>query len=100
MHLTGQEQRIHGDAEIIDNDVVLDIDIAGVRINFQLADVGAVRIGRLGLLDLFARLQRLTGPGSDFCEGHLLVGTDNADHAAVEFKIVNARLPACRPPVP
>ena len=34
--LPGEEERIEGDAEIVDDDIVLDSNAAGVRIDFDI----------------------------------------------------------------
>ena len=46
MHLAGEQQRIERGAEIVDDDVADDLGRAGVRIDLDLGDMGAVRIGR------------------------------------------------------
>ena len=47
----GEQDRVHRRAEIVDDDVVDDLGDAGLGIDLDLGDVGAVRVGRLGLLE-------------------------------------------------
>ena len=52
MDLAGEQDRVHRHAEIVDDRVVDDLGCAGLRIDLDLADMGAVRIGRLVLDEL------------------------------------------------
>ena len=49
MDLAGEQQRIERHAEIVDDDVVDDLDDAGRRIDLDFGEMGAVRIGAVGL---------------------------------------------------
>jgi len=46
MNLPGQQQRVDDDAEIVDDDITLDDDLPGVRVDFDFADMAAIGEGR------------------------------------------------------
>ena len=52
MDLAVKQDRIHRRAEIVDDDVVGDGGDAGLGVDLDLGDMGAVRVGRLGLLEV------------------------------------------------
>jgi hypothetical protein len=49
MDLTCEQQRVERRAEIVDDDVVDDFDDAGRRIDLDFGEMGAVRVGAVGL---------------------------------------------------
>ena len=50
VHLAAHDHRIEDAAEVVDHEIAVDRDLAGLRIDLELADMRAVRMARrLGL---------------------------------------------------
>ena len=89
MHLAGEQDRVHRDAKIVDDGVADDRRGAGLRIDLNLADMGAVRIGAL-VLDEFAKaleVVRFPGRLGDRREIDRAVGADDTGNAVGELDV-------------
>ena len=98
VHLAIDQQRIDDDAAIVHGDVALDLDLAGIAIDFRHDDVGAEGEGEVGRLPEVRRHQARLGIGrqlhgaigraGDFGQRHRLAGLVADAHAAGESDVV------------
>jgi hypothetical protein len=89
VNLAEQQNRVHGHAEVVDDGVADNLDLAGFRIDLDFTDMGAVGIGRLVLNDIGnpgAVVIGLGGLGHVGVADHP-VGADNAGRAIDQFDI-------------
>src|SRR5207248_8870290 len=47
MHLALQQQRVDDRAEIVDDEIARDLDMSGIGVDLDLADMATIRKGRL-----------------------------------------------------
>ena len=95
MDLAFEQERVQGDAEIVDDDIGHDLRLAGVRVDLNLADMGAVRVGGLGRRP-FMRRGQAVGTGlfaaCEVGEGDGAVGAGDAHGALRKLEIGDAGL--------
>ena len=93
MDLAGEQQRIERHPEIVDDDVVDDLDDAGGRIDLDFGQMGAVRIGAVGLVEGRARIQLRRIDARTFGQigkAHRAVGAGDPDPAVADLQIAGA----------
>ena len=98
MHLALDDHRVHDIAEIVDGHEALDLGRAGRRVDLELADVGAGRVGEVGRIEerrlLHARLHqplrdvvRDVGLEDDLADALHPVGADDRELAVLELDV-------------
>ncbi len=106
MDLTRRHHRIEERAEIVDRHEALDLDLAGLAVDLDLADVAAVREGlrrglevsllvEAGLHALRQRL-RIARDLRKLDEADAPIGADDTERAVDEFKVARRRLEPMR----
>ena len=93
MDLAREQQRIERHAEIVDDDVVDDLDDAGGRIDLDFGEMGAVRIGAVGLGEGRARIQLRRIDARTFGqigEADRAVGAGDPDPAVADLEVAGA----------
>src|SRR5215210_6629492 len=90
MHLPGHQHRIDGDADVVDRGVAYHLAHAGFRIDFDLADMRAVRPARaVDLAFTVDREPRAVFLLRDLEQADALVGADHAEPAVAIFDILD-----------
>ena len=103
MDLPFDDHRIDHVSEIVDRGEPVDADHPGLRVDLDLADVGAGRVGEVGgvvegvlvqaRLELVQRVVvRHVGGKGHLGEGHFLVGAGNPEDALLELDVGVGRL--------
>ena len=95
MDLACEQQRVERRAEIVDDDVVDDFDDAGRRIDLDFGEMGAVRVGAVGLGEGRGSLQlRGIGAGAlgEIGKADRAVCAGDPDPAVADLEIARARL--------
>ena len=94
MHLAGEQQRIERRAEVVDHHVVQDARRAGLRIDLDLGEMGAVGIGRLlrreGVLGRKRAAARRRTAG-ELGERDHAIGAGHAHRAVGDLEIARRR---------
>src|SRR6185312_17128696 len=97
--LSVQQHRIEHGADVVDNAVAHDDGLAGLNVDFQLADVAAIRVivhrrlvhggGGKAWLHIGGNLCRHLRIGGGFLHGHGAVGFARREHAVGELHVGN-----------
>src|SRR4051794_11033256 len=93
MDLAGDQHRVHGDTDIVDGGVAHDAGDAGLGIDLDFTDMGAV--GPARTVDLAFGIDAKPGPPfllGEIEQADAAVGADHGEHAALIFDVLDRGL--------